>query len=484
LEQAEFSLRDLLGDTVKSLAFRAARRNLELAYHVQPEVPEYLVGDSARLRQVVLNLVGNAIKFTETGEVVVRVSCRRDPPGPGGMTDGNSNGKLELQCAVSDTGIGIPEDKQGVIFESFTQADGSTTRRFGGTGLGLAMCSRLLDLMGGRIWVESQPGRGSTFHFTARFGVGSAAAQAAACVSPEVLRRVGVLIVDDNATNRLILEETVRHWGMEPLLAASGREALELLDGQPAWKPPIRLLLTDVQMPEMDGFMLCEQIRRRPGGAGMALIALTSGDRHGDAGRAQQLGVAAQLTKPVKPSELRQVIGAVLAGIPRDAPAPGSKKRSPPVGLNPSLPLRILLAEDSPLNQKLAVSLLTKWGHTVTVANNGQEAVAAVAQQPFDLVLMDIQMPEMNGLEATQAIRLWERPYGQHLPIVALTAHALQGDRERCLEAGMDGYVSKPIRQEELYQAIAVCCPRQACEFASSPCDAKLRLPAWECPAT
>jgi PAS domain S-box-containing protein len=484
LEQAEFSLRDLLGDTVKSLAFRAARRNLELAYHVQPEVPEYLVGDSARLRQVVLNLVGNAIKFTETGEVVVRVSCRRDPPGPGGMTDGNSNGKLELQCAVSDTGIGIPEDKQGVIFESFTQADGSTTRRFGGTGLGLAICSRLLDLMGGRIWVESQPGRGSTFHFTARFGVGSAAAQAAACVSPEVLRRVGVLIVDDNATNRLILEETVRHWGMEPLLAASGREALELLDGQPAWKPPIRLLLTDVQMPEMDGFMLCEQIRRRPGGAGMALIALTSGDRHGDAGRAQQLGVAAQLTKPVKPSELRQVIGAVLAGIPRDAPAPGSKKRSPPVGLNPSLPLRILLAEDSPLNQKLAVSLLTKWGHTVTVANNGQEAVAAVAQQPFDLVLMDIQMPEMNGLEATQAIRLWERPYGQHLPIVALTAHALQGDRERCLEAGMDGYVSKPIRQEELYQAIAVCCPRQACEFASSPCDAKLRLPAWECPAT
>jgi len=456
LEQAEFSLRELLGDTMKSLAFRASRRGLELAYHVQPDVPECLVGDPARLRQIVLNLVGNAIKFTDSGEVVIRVSCQRDLPSPGGLTNG---GTVDLQCDVSDTGIGIPEDKQGMIFEAFTQADGSTTRRFGGTGLGLSICVRLLELMSGRIWVESLPGHGSTFHFTARFGIGSAADPAAAGIPPEVLRGVPVLIVDDNATNRLILEETVRHWDMEVLSAASGREALELLDRRQASQRPIRLLLTDVQMPELDGFMLCEQIRRRPGGTGMAIIVLTSGDRHGDTGRAQQLGVAAQLIKPVKPSELRQMIAAVLAGIPRNTLTAGPAKRPAPV--TPCPPLCILLAEDSLLNQKLAVSLLTKWGHTVRVANNGQEALAAVIQQPFDLVLMDIQMPEMNGLEATEAIRLWELPHGSHVPIVALTAHALQGDRERCLEAGMDGYVSKPIRQEELYQAIVACCPKQ-----------------------
>jgi len=457
LEQAEFSLRELLGDTMKSLAFRASRRGLELAYHVHPDVPEFLVGDPARLRQILLNLAGNAIKFTDCGEVVMRVFCQRDPPGSEELPNGRT---VELQCDVSDTGIGIPADKQEMIFEAFTQADGSTTRRFGGTGLGLSICARLLALMSGRIWVDSRPGHGSTFHFTARFGIGSAADPSAAGSTPEILRGVPVLIVDDNATNRLILEETIRHWDMEALSAASARDALELFDRRQAKDRPIRLLLTDVQMPELDGFMLCEQIRRRPGGTSMAIIALTSGVRQGDAGRARQLGVAAQLIKPVKPSELRQMIGAVLADIPRDALTAGPAKRAAPV--TPCPPLCILLAEDSALNQKLAVSLLTKWGHTVTVATNGQEALAAITQQPFDLVLMDVQMPEMNGLEATAAIRRWERSHGSHVPIVALTAHALQGDRERCLEAGMDGYVSKPIRQEELHQAILAFCPRPA----------------------
>ncbi len=419
-----------------------------MAYQVQTDVPEYLVGDAARLRQVVLNLVGNAIKFTEAGEVVVRVACRS-----------RDDGQVELQCDVADTGIGIPADKQGAIFEPFTQADGSTTRRFGGTGLGLSICVRLLDLMGGRIWVESQVGCGSTFRFTARFGVGSGAGQAMAAVAAEILRQVPVLIVDDNATNRLILEETARHWDMEPLMAASGREALDVFDRRQAWERPIRLLLTDVHMPEMDGYMLCERIRQRPGGAGLAIIALTSGDRHGDADLAQRLGIAAQLIKPVKPSELRQVIGTVLAATHSDVRPASALRRTPLAIVPPSRPLRILLAEDSLLNQKLAVGLLAKWGHTVTVANNGREAVSAATQQPFDLVLMDIQMPEMNGFEATEAIRQQERERGGRVPIVAVTAHALTGDRERCLEAGMDAYVSKPIRQEELYQAIQACCP-------------------------
>jgi len=448
LERAEFSLRELLGDTMKSLAFRAARKNLELAYHVQPDVPECLVGDAARLRQVLLNLVGNAVKFTEAGEIVVRVACRS-----------HAAGQVELQCEVADTGVGIPADKQGTIFDAFTQADGSTTRRFGGTGLGLSICVRLLELMDGRIWVESQVGRGSTFHFTAHFAVGSATGQAPETVPAEILRQVPVLIVDDNATNRLILEETVRHWDMEPASASSGREALDLLDRRQEWERPIRLLLTDVHMPEMDGYMLCERIRQRPDEAGMAIIALTSGDRHGDADRAQRLGIAAELIKPVKPSELRQVIGTVLAAAPGVMRPTSPPKRVAMVTRPTPRPLRILLAEDSLLNQKLAVGLLSKWGHTVTVAANGLEAVEAAAQQPFDLVLMDIQMPEMNGLEATEAIRRQEGERGGRVPIVALTAHALKGDRERCLEAGMDAYVSKPIRQEELYQAIVACCP-------------------------
>ncbi len=322
LESSEFSIRELVGDTMKSLAFRAERKNLKLAYHVPADAPETLVGDPARLQQVILNLVANAIKFTEAGEVVVRVACRP-----------RSDGRVELQGDVMDTGIGIPADKQAAIFEAFTQADGSTTRRFGGTGLGLSICARLLDLMGGRIWVESQVGCGSTFHFTA------------------------------------------------------------------------------------------------------------------------------QLTEPVKPSELRQTIGRVLPAAPGDVRPSVARGRTRPVSVPPMRPLRILLAEDSLLNQKLAVGLLSKWGHTVTVANNGLEAVSAATQQHFDLVLMDIMMPEMNGFEATQAIRRQERERGGRVPIVALTAHALKGDRERCLEAGMDAYVSKPVRQEELHQAIAACCP-------------------------
>ena len=449
LEQVEFSLSDLLGDTMKTVAFRAAQKKLELAYRVHPEVPGTLVGDPARLRQILLNLVGNAIKFTEAGEVVVRVSCRLQ-----------NERRIELQCDVSDTGIGIPLDKQSAVFESFTQADGSTTRRFGGTGLGLSICVRLLQRMGGRIWVDSEPGSGSTFHFTAPFGVGSAAAQTAAAVPLEKLRQVRVLIVDDNATNRRILEETVRRWDMEPVLAASGREALELLDRRPAWQRPFRLMLTDVQMPDLDGYMLCEQVRRRPGGAEIALIALTSGDRNGDPARATTLGLAAQLIKPVKPSELLQVISLVLASTPRELRASDPPRRSAPATVTPCPPLRILLAEDSLLNQKLAVGLLTKWGHAVTVANNGQEAVEAFDPQSFDLVLMDIQMPEMNGFEATEAIRLRERQHGHRVPILALTAHAMQGDRERCLKAGMDGYVAKPIRQDELHEAIVACCRR------------------------
>jgi PAS domain S-box-containing protein len=437
LDERTFSLRDVLGKTLKVLAPRVEDKDVELACHVLPGVSDDLVGDPFRLRQVLLNLLGNAVKFTRQGEVVLEAR-EESPP---------SAGQVCLRFAVRDTGVGIPADKQQVIFRAFEQADNSVTREFGGTGLGLAICARLVALMGGRIEVDSAPGRGSTFSFSARF---SRAAGAPAGSPPAVtadLKGVPVLVVDDNATNRLILEETLGGWGMQPTPAENAVRALALLEEAHAAGTPFALALVDVHMPVVDGFTLVGRIREQPGLAGLRLLLLTSGGRLGDLARCRELGISAYLTKPVTPSDLMEGIAALLqpgaAGAARALPQPPAAATG--------RPLRVLLAEDNPINQMLVVCRLEQRGHTVKVAGNGREAVRAWEREPFDLVLMDVQMPEMGGFEATAVIRAKEQATGKHTPIFALTAHAMKGDRERCLEARMDGYLTKPIQLNELF---------------------------------
>ena len=438
LDQAPFQIREVLGDAMKALALRARDKRIELACHVQPEVPEMLQGDPYRLRQVVTNLVSNAIKFTERGEVVLDVS--REPV---------ANGRVGLHIAVRDTGIGIPEDKQQLLFHAFAQLDSSTTRRFGGTGLGLAIASRLVNLLGGRIWVVSEPGQGSTFHFTAQFDPSSVTPPVPNEL-PQSLAGHRVLAVDDNQTNRLILREILVNWGMQPTVVADAESALEELDKAQREQRPFQVVLTDVHMPQIDGFELAQQIRKHPDLQGTLILMLTSGDGPEDIARCRAVGGAAYLIKPIKQSELFNALVGCLG-------TPGTRTagtETPPE--RPMRSLQILLAEDSYVNQRLAVGLLNRWGHEVTVTSNGREAVKAAQQHDFDLVLMDVQMPEMDGFEAARQIRQREAAEGGHLPIVAMTAHAMKGDREACLDAGMDGYVAKPIRQAELRQAIEI----------------------------
>jgi two-component system, sensor histidine kinase and response regulator len=356
---------------------------------------------------------------------------------------------LTLHFTVSDTGIGIPPEKQKLIFEAFSQADGSTTRKYGGTGLGLTICSRLVELMGGLIWVESEEGRGSRFHFTTRFGIGEKAVGVVAA-SPERLRGLGVLVVDDNRTNRRILEGLLGRWEMKPVSSDSGQEALARL--REAWEAgePFELVLTDVHMPEMDGFRLVELIRERPELAPATIMMLTSAGQRGDAARCRELGVAAYLTKPIRQSELREAILNVLGQLEQEGQARLLTRHSLREAGTSKTSLRVLLAEDNPVNQRLVIRLLEKSGHRVAVANNGLEVLAALDKESFDLVLMDVQMPEMDGFEVTAAIREKEKGDGTHQQIIALTAHAMKGDRERCLIAGMDGYLPKPVGSKEL----------------------------------
>ena len=434
LDRVPFLLRDVLGDAMKTLGPRVKGKNLELAFRVAPCVPEYVEGDPYRLRQVVTNLVANAVKFTEQGEVVLDVS---EVP--------SNEGSLQLHFSVRDTGIGIPADKQHLLFNAFSQVDSSTTRRYGGTGLGLAITARLVRLMGGEVWVESEPGKGSTFHFTAQFSR-----------TPQILNEpreslkdVRVLIVDDNATNRLILSEMVSKWEMLPKVVDSAVAGLRELRRAQQSNEPYHLLLSDVQMPDVDGFELASQIRADDRLHTTVIMMLSSGAAPEDAARTRSLGVAAHLMKPIKQSELYEKIAAVIGD--------SVKVTQPPTEAPVAVirPLRILLAEDSNTNQRLAVSVLTKWGHTVSIANNGQDAVDAWEREPFDVVLMDVQMPELDGYEATAIIRAKEIHSGGHVPIIAMTANAMKGDREECLSAGMDDYVAKPIRWPDLQQALA-----------------------------
>jgi PAS domain S-box-containing protein len=443
LERIPFSLRESVGDTMKSLALRAHDQGLELACEIRPHVPDALLGDPIRLRQVIINLVGNAIKFTERGEVVVRVELQENPQPP-------SPDEVVLRFTICDTGVGIPPEKIQAIFDAFEQADSSVTRKYGGTGLGLAISTRLVALMGGDISVQSQLGRGSTFEFVARFGLSPEEIAVAPPEKRAIIRGTPVLVVDDNETNRRILQEMLINWGLRPVTASGAAAAMELLRQREEAGEPFRLVLTDCHMPGTDGFALVEEIKRRDSDQSPVVMMLTSGDQPGNIARCEQLGIAAYLLKPVKQSELFDAIALALG-----VTAAEDEHHPPHNDLVRLGPLKILLAEDSLVNQKLALGLLERHGHRVMVANNGKEAVAAYASQPFDLVLMDVQMPEMDGLEATQAIRHLEQKTGRRTAIAAMTAHAMQGDRQRCLDAGMDEYIAKPVRANVLFDTIA-----------------------------
>ena len=440
LEAVDFNLRDCLELTLKTVAVRADEKGLELLCEVAPEVPELVRGDSTRLRQVVMNLVGNAIKFTDRGEVALKV-----------QVEAQEGQDRMLRFTVADTGIGIPAEKRELIFAPFSQADTSTTRKYGGTGLGLTISTRLVEMMGGRIWVESEVGRGSQFHFTARLGAADAKEIKVETIAPpEVLRGVKVLLVDDNQTNRRILEGMLGRWQMHSTSVEDGEEALAQLSAAREAGKPFGLILTDMHMPKMNGFTLVERIRTRPELATATIMMLTSSGHRGDAARCQELGVAAYLLKPIRQSELREAIARVLGAREQDGAIPLITRFSVQDAREPSSFLRVLLAEDNAVNQRLAVRLLEKRGHHVVVAGNGREALEALEKGSFDLVFMDVQMPEMDGLEATAAIRDKEKSSGLHQPIIALTAHAMKGDREKCLAGGMDGYLTKPIRPPEL----------------------------------
>jgi len=439
LDRVDFVLRDMLEDTLRALAVRAQQKGLELACHVAQEVPDALVGDSERLRRIVVNLVGNAIKFTESGEVVLNASV-----------ESRTKEDVVLHFSVTDTGIGIPQEKQKAIFEAFAQGDASTTRKYGGTGLGLSISSQLSELMGGRIWLESEPGRGSAFHFTVRLGLQTSAVNEQAPV-PVKLLDLPVLVVDDNSTSRKILEEMLTNWKMKPVAAGSGPAALEALKHAQKKGEPFRLVLADGHMPGMDGFDLSASVHKDPRLRGVTIILLTFAGRREDQSRAKSAGAAAAVTKPVKQSELWDAIATALHVPVRQKVRP-SAARSMARGNHRRL--RVLVAEDNPVNQELVLHLLERRGHSAIVAENGKQAIAALEKHKFDLVVMDIQMPEMGGIEATEEIRRKEKSNGGHIPIFAMTAHAMPGDRERCLAAGMDGYVPKPIDPKLFTQII------------------------------
>ncbi len=441
LVPTQFSLGESLYGAVNSLALRAHEKGLELVCHVLPGVPDGLIGDSFRLRQIIINLLGNAIKFTVKGEVAVRVGV-----------ESKFENKLRLHFVVTDTGIGIPAEKQRLIFNAFSQADGSTSGKYGGTGLGLAISAQLAEMMGGRIWLDSKIGKGSEFHFTADLMPSDAVSlNALQPIKPE-LHNLSVLIVDDNATSRHILEETISKWGMNPVSVSRGWSAVTEMQRAKIAGTPFALVIIDSEMPGMDGFELAKLIKDSPEFPNTGLVMMTlAGERTGTA-RCREMGVSVHITKPVDEISLLNAISAEILGVTSedaDSLASVSTAETSDAGM-----LNILLAEDSLVNQKLGVRLLEKCGHKATVANNGKEVIDILDQKEFDLILMDVQMPEMDGFTATALIRADERKTGHHVPIIAMTAHAMRGDRERCLDSGMDGYVAKPIRSEELFAAI------------------------------
>jgi two-component system, sensor histidine kinase and response regulator len=441
LDAIDFDLGQIVEDMMRSLAVRAHRQGLELAYHVSPDTPVALGGDPARLRQILINLVSNAIKFTETGEVVLWVSV-----------EAREQERVTLHFAVHDTGIGISPDKQKTIFDAFAQADASTTRRYGGTGLGLTIATQLTNLMGGRIWVESTPGQGSQFHVTVPFQTRPDAAPARDLDLSE-LADLSVLVVDDNATNRRILHDALANWGMRPTTANDGDQAMQIVAGAREKGTPFGLVLLDHHMPNMTGLQVAERMRATRNLDATPIVVLTSAGLEWDALRATTLGISASLTKPVRRSVL---LKAVIAAVSQSRELVRPVEQTLATALPAAAPsgVRVLVAEDNPVNTRVVTAMLEKHGYGVTCVGNGLEALEAVRSSPFDIVLMDMQMPEMDGLEATRRIRANESGTGRHLPIIALTARAMKGDREACEAAGTDGYLSKPMRVGELFEMI------------------------------
>ena len=441
LDPLPYVFGDSMSETLATLAVRAHRKGLELALNIDQAVPDAVLGDVAKLRQVVVNLVGNAIKFTERGEIVVDIGV-----------DSASGDEVVVHIAVRDTGIGIPLEKQAMIFDAFAQADASTTRLFGGTGLGLAISSKLAQAMGGSLTVESQPGVGSTFHLTTRVTIDRSGRAPAMARAAGEMHGMRVLVVDDNATNRTILHRMLTNWRMQPTVAHGGVEALRAIEDAASRGTPFPLLLVDSQMPELDGFSLVERIRANPAHSGSTIMMLSSADQRGDVARCGALGISLHLTKPIRQSQLLDsimtVLGVNAGGVPRVARrlavSDGGRVQA----------RRVLVVEDNAVNRKLAVSLLQRRGHVVETAENGREAVERTKSEQFDIVLMDLHMPVLGGFEATTLIRERERATGEHLTIIAMTARAMAGDREECLSAGMDGHLPKPIRSADLFAVV------------------------------
>ena len=435
LEAVPLAVHDLVTETVKPLAVRAHQKGLELVSDIAPDVPAGVLGDPVRVRQILANLVGNAIKFTESGQVVVTVQC-----------EARETARCRLHFAVADSGPGIPRDKHTAIFEAFSQADGSTTRRFGGTGLGLTISSNLVHLMHGRIWVESELGVGSTFHFVVEFPI---AALETHEVQDSALVGLRVLIVDDNAVNRRVLRQQLNRWRMLPTVVDGGQAALDALAVAASAGEPYALVLLDANMPDLDGFAVAQQMAQSDALAQATIMMLSSSGQLGDAARCRELGVAAHLTKPVGQTDLFKAIRRVLAK------STSARRGAAPEEAPPVVSARVLLAEDNAINERVAVSLLSRRGHQVVVVRTGREAIAAVARETFDVVLMDVEMPDVSGLDAVVAIREYERRHGSpRVRIVAMTAHARAEDRDRCLGAGMDGYLSKPVDRQLLFEAV------------------------------
>jgi two-component system, sensor histidine kinase and response regulator len=439
LEEAEFDLRDVMGEALRGLSLRAHEKRLELAYYVDPKIPPRMVGDAGRLRQILLNLVGNAIKFTPSGEVIVRVRLQA-----------RQDCVLVLEFTVVDTGIGIPEEKHSLIFEPFAQADSSTTRHYGGTGLGLSISSRLAELMGGRVWLESVEGKGSAFYFTVRLRIADPQPSPIA-ESHHRLSAIPVLIVDDNSEVRRILSEIAREWEMHPVTAESGAVALDAIRQAEADGAPFRLAIVDCDMPDMNGFALAERITQDRGFPSVPLLMMAYVGTREAAGRHRDLGIAGCLLKPIRRNELLEAMLKALGKTSAKDDATSEKTCIPDV-----LPqLRILVAEDNTINQMVAMRMLEKLGHAPVLAANGVEALSMLESGNFDLVLMDVQMPVKDGLATTREIREQEKATGAHMPVIAMTAHAMKGDRERCLVAGMDAYLTKPVTSQSLQQTIA-----------------------------
>jgi PAS domain S-box-containing protein len=438
LEEIDFDLLTTVEHAIETVLVKAREIGLELTYRIRPEVPTALVGDPSRLRQILINLLGNAIKFTDEGDVSLEVKIEAE-----------EDSSVLLHFIVSDTGIGIPPEKLESIFESFQQVDGSITRKYDGTGLGLTISKELVEIMGGGIWVESMPGKGSAFHFTAHFELSKKEITDFLSLKDQEIEGLRVLIIDDNATNRLVFHEMTYQWGLEPTEVADGEQAFAELERAHNAGRPYDLILLDLQMPELDGFEVAKMIRENPMGSDLEILMLTSVGMKGDAERCKEIGIGVYLVKPVKQAELLD--GIMLAmGRPRVDRRPVITRHTLQ---DVRKRLRILLAEDNVVNQKLALKMLEKKGHHVTIAFNGLKALETLEKECYDLILMDVQMPEMDGLETTRRIRDSEGEE-EHIPIIAMTARAMKGDREMCLAAGMDDYIAKPIKTEELFAAL------------------------------